>query len=263
MNFIENEEIKIYKKECGNCNKNIFCFNDKITNCPGCGCIEMLKNFEVLENPIEKVKSKCLIITESFGTLALSSYSNSSLLHIGISNSKKEIYNFWDNYKIEEIDSSNNFIWKSVMNIPLGNLSQNLDDDEMFDSILISDLFKQQDIFPKYDQFNNNCYAYICRFLNSINYSNTYWTKENLALNLLEPKLIQLDKFCLIYKKLKSINDEYLVEPIFEFTCSICDECNERILKGQRNKCKVCSDFDICDKCLQKYSHQHQTFKIL
>jgi hypothetical protein len=222
----------------------------------------VLEKFEVLENPVEKVKSKSLVVTESFGVLAPSSYSNNSLLHIGISNSKNEIYNFWNNYKIEEAASDKNYIWKNVLNIPLDDLCETFKEDEIFDSVILSDLFEQQEKFPKYDQFDNNCYAYICRFLNTINYSNIKWTKESLAVHVLEPKIMQLDKFCLIYNKLKNLNGQCLVETINEFTCSICDECSERILKGERNRCKICPDYDICDKCFTLNSHPHETFKI-
>lgn len=42
-----------------------------------------------------------------------------------------------------------------------------------------------------------------------------------------------------------------------------CDSCKEIPIKGLRFKCKTCSDFDLCSKCIQISKHSHNDFYIL
>ncbi len=62
-----------------------------------------MKSKVKVTNPIEKkIIPKSLIVTESSGFLNAGVYSESDILHIGISDSKGNIYNFWDSYKIDD-----------------------------------------------------------------------------------------------------------------------------------------------------------------
>lgn len=42
-----------------------------------------------------------------------------------------------------------------------------------------------------------------------------------------------------------------------------CDSCKEIPIKGLRFKCKTCSDFDLCSKCMEISIHPHSDFYIL
>ena len=37
----------------------------------------------------------------------------------------------------------------------------------------------------------------------------------------------------------------------------ICDACNSPQLRGYRHKCIQCSDYDLCQACMEKSSHPH------
>lgn len=42
----------------------------------------------------------------------------------------------------------------------------------------------------------------------------------------------------------------------------ICDECMAKPITGIRYKCAVCADFDLCEKCEAKSTHEHPFLKI-
>jgi hypothetical protein len=59
---------------------------------------------------------------------------------------------------------------------------------------------------PKYDQINNNCYAFICRFLNKISFQGVNdWNKETLADSILKSKVLSWEYFCYAYKELDKV----------------------------------------------------------
>jgi len=69
-----------------------------------------------------------------------------------------------------------------------------------------------------------------------------------------------------IYKNIilnKNKNIPYYIQPISqnELTYSRCDICSEMIVKGERNTCTICYDFDLCDKCYRENSHEHLMIK--
>lgn len=256
-----NENVqKIFQSSCLICNKDIFS-NLTLENCNICG--SLINKYIELHNPIQNIKPKCLIITKSLGSLHPGDYSNSDILHTGISNSKGKVYNFWFNYNI---DKKSHHLWKNVINIEL-DLTD--DTDKIFDDILEDDFVFQKKNYPKYQQFENNCYDYICRFFNRMKYRGREWDKYSLALCFIEPKILILDKFSSIYKKLFSqlySNSSQLViyEDLntFDVTCSVCDSCNEIIRVNKRNRCNVCNDYDMCDTCYSEKGHEHKMEKI-
>jgi hypothetical protein len=259
-----NKKEKIFKVKCETCNNNIFSyFLNKY--CLNCQIIVDGESIEI-KNPIEEVRPKSIIITKSFGELNAKSYDSSNILHMGISNSKCKVYNFWFNYKIEEPDKG---IWKNVININLDSLPEPLQVDDIFDMVLDDNITEQKANNLHYDQFNNNCYSYICRFLNSINYNSTEWTKENFAVAVIEPKIMLLENYCSLVKKLEESKiDELIGERIIieksniQYTISCCDGCSKRIIIGERNRCLTCKDFDLCDDCFNTKGHEHKMSKM-
>lgn len=51
--------------------------------------------------------------------------------------------------------------------------------------------------------------------------------------------------------------EEKVVHPHF-----ICDGCGQDPIEGVRYKCAVCPDFDLCQRCEDKTSHDHPFLKI-
>lgn len=259
---------KIYKITCLECNKNMFS-DWKNETCTNCNKVLTSEPVEII-NPIEKIKPFSIIITKSFGELDPLSYSNNDILHVGISNSKGKVYNFWNNYNIEDESRK---IWKRVLNIELDQLPEELKKNpEKFNDILYENFLDQKKKFSNYNQFNNNCYDYVCRFLNKIKYGQITWTKESLAISIIEPKILFFDKFCSLYKQINSsigsndkVGEKITIEEDTtkaEYTYSVCDICNEMIIMGQRNRCQICPDYDLCDNCMTKQGHEHKMGKI-
>jgi hypothetical protein len=128
--------------------------------------------------------------------------------------------------------------------------------------MLDNDLQAQSKRFPNYHEIKNNCYDYICRFLNNINYAGITWTKENLALTLIEPKVMNLDRYCDIVKKV--LKDGVIIEdsvPI-QYTYSCCDICGSMIVVGKRFRCTECQDFDLCKECFDAKGHKHKMINL-
>jgi hypothetical protein len=247
-------ELQIFKNTCSICDKNTFTFEGTISTCLNCNA-EIIEKIKI-DNPVEKVKPISLVITESFGELSPNTYSPNDILHIGISNSKGIIYNFWNSY--DKSDSSKG-IWKHVVNISIDDLKMSAED---FDTVLEQDLRNQMKHYPKYHQIDNNCYNYICRLFNSIKYAGITWSKENLAITIIEPKIIHLERYCQIYKKL--LKDDVLIEdsaPV-QYTYSSCDICGQMIMVGQRYRCSECQDYDQCEECFNTIGHNHNMIKL-
>ena len=251
----------INKHECFKCHNNSYTRGEIFLDiCPSCYNDYDKQNISTVENPIKNKILPCsIIITDSFKELNPIDYTQTSILHVGISNSKGKIYNFWNKYKVDTEKSDS--MWKYVINIPL---EYNILDNETFDELVENSKKQQELLYPKYDQLNNNCYAFICRLLNDLYYMNKTWTKEELAINVIEKYIILLDKYALISKEL--LNSElYIAEKSIDETkisYSCCDICGEMVQLGDRYRCKVCPDYDLCSSCFNSNGHEHSMNKI-
>jgi hypothetical protein len=249
---MENNSFKIYKGKCNSCQESTF---TKLLFYECQMCWNFCEEVQEIKNPVGEVKPRHFIITKSFGTLTPDQYSNQDILHVGISDSKSRVFNFWDSYKIQ--DRSENQIWKKVINVELPLIEL---DDFLFDQMLEEDMNFQKQKFPKYHQINNNCYDYVCRMLNNINYGNKEWTKQTLAFLLVEPAIIYLEKYFSLYKDLfqSSKNIDFIKEDNREYSQSICDNCSQRIFMGERFHCLTCQDYDMCKSCYSQFNHDHK-----
>ena len=178
---------------------------------------------------------------------------NYHIYYIGICNSKGIIYNFWGKYKKESVFE--NIIWEKVINISLDVAMKN----EEFDKILDEDFENQKKTHGWYHPIENNCYSYVCRFFNHINYSYCQWSKESLAVNVIEPKMQYLTKYVYILQRLISEDKGVFIENVEKgkITYYLCDKC-EKSLMGVRMRCVICEDFDLCLDCYNKYKHEHE-----
>jgi hypothetical protein len=291
MNNIDNINKKIYRFLCKTCYYEIFSIIDKY-HCFNCtNKIEEVEvpDREVLLNPVNSVQPNSIIITSSFNYLNPSSYKESDILHIGVSNSNKVIYNFWFKYNKDSEESSN--IWNQVLNIPINkddlkikdnnksslfmsntnnnNINSNTVIEDLFDEELEKSFQEQTLNYPKYDQLNNNCYAFIYRFLNKINFKNKNdWTKETLADSVLKEKVIEWEYYCYAYRELNrklqetngkslSVTLKYKPKKV-EVVVHVCDMCGEIADDGSRYKCSTCGDYDLCVQCYFDYGHTHE-----
>lgn len=254
-----NKNINIIQTKCLHCPTTLFFFENspQIPQFPCASCEPFL-----LINPIsQEIAPKSLIIAKSLPPLlSAANYSENDLLHVGISNSSSFIYNFWGNYRVEL--QKDRVFWENTVNIPL-NLGKSLEN-EAFDKALERSLVKQRENFAKYDQFSNNCYSFVCRFMEEICYEGIKcWGKEDLARVLIEPKLEALREFCEIYAKIEK-NQGVFKENVREkkkITVYLCDFCEKRIREGEGKHCLVCKDFDLCKSCFVSQGHQHEPMR--
>ena len=96
------------------------------------------------------------------------------MLHVGISNSKGEVYNFDER-------GCNKEKWKESLAIKLED--KIIEKPQHFDKLLdnFNKSEKEREKKHKYTALDNNCYSYVVRFLNSIEYQGkSNHTKESL-----------------------------------------------------------------------------------
>lgn len=251
----------IIQTKCSKCPTTLYFFETSPQippfPCPSC-------EPHLLISPISsEIPPKSLIIAKSQPpALSPSNYSETDLLHVGISNSLGFIYNFWGNYRVEL--RTDRFFWQNTVNIPL-KLDKSLDD-EAFDQALERSFVAQREKFAKYDQFSNNCYSFVCRFMGEIAYESCEsWEKADLARVLIAPKLDYVGEFCGIYAKLQENQGVWreIVKEKRKFTVFLCDLCGERIREGLGKHCVVCKDFDLCENCFKFKGHEHENMKDL
>ncbi|KRX00054.1 hypothetical protein PPERSA_07251 [Pseudocohnilembus persalinus] len=268
-------QLQIWKNTCLTCKKTVYNFGK--TECPICS--QNLQSKLIYKNPIQNPRKNSIIITTSNKKLDPISYSQTDILHIGISDSKNNITHFWNQYKTDYNLEQNKF-WENSISIPikpeenlenlenLENFNNNVNnlDDEDFDQILQISLQFQKQNYPRYHQFNNNCFDFVARFLSEIQFQQQFfWSKENLAESVIKPHIKQLEKFCQIYKIFNQNQNNpnfYLIgENLNEQNITIvCDLC-ENLCKNNNNnrfKCKTCDDYDLCTRCFQNFGSQHQ-----
>ena len=185
--FTKNKDIKIYP----NTEKEI-----------------PIESITVLKSPIETSKPRSLIIRGSFEDFSLTN-SVEGDLHVGITDSKNNIYNFWTNYLIEKGD---NHQWKNLLVIKLDSKLT----DEEWDSIMEKTTETNKIDFSKYTLAHsietldkkNDCYSYALRILNALEYNDkTNNDLIEIAVDLIEPKLKELKLFSLVWNNINEEND--------------------------------------------------------
>lgn len=251
--------MNIIKTNCYECNNSTYSF-DEINKCFGCSsnCITT----SILSSFISVVQPRSIVITLSYGILDPFTYSEVDIFHVGLSNSKCQIYNFWNEYKID----SQKGIWIKTICIDLISIIPeilNIKNDD-FDSILDQNMYEQKSKFGKYHQLDNNCFDYVCRFLNTLFeiYKIKVMSKNEFCEIFINEKIMEFEKFSRIYKRLKkdkifTVNendDNKLSKPC---VAKICDICGILVSEGSYIHCDICMDFDICIECNSSYPHLH------
>ena len=265
MEFSNKKKNRIIKINCLLCNYVSYSKSD-IDICLVCFSESHNVQKSYQYDDTTPVLPKSIIITNSFMHLDVSNHKTNSILHVGISNSKCIIYNFWSSYLKEK--PTDNEIFKNVLAIDLESCENKSNDsykiisnDNEFDKALDENMKIQSKEFPKYDQLNNNCFAYICRFLNSIKYlNNDKWTKETLSDSLISPAFEKFEKFCLIFQELKTSDQvvKKLDEDNKKIVVKICDVCGVYVENGKAYHCGTCADYDLCGDCYIYTGHIHE-----
>ncbi len=253
--------MNIEKIFCYECNYYTYSLNERDTRL---NCKSKQIELGILFNNISEVKPKSIVITLSFGTLDPFTYSEVDILHVGVSNSKCQVYNFWNDYKVE----SPKGIWSKTICIEISTILKEIADidDKLFDSYLDKNLVDQKNKFGKYHQLDNNCFDYVCRFLNFLfeayNYDLKKMDKNEFCECYIKDTINEFEKYSKIFKRLykekvftvNEVEDCNFSKPT---VIKICDVCGIIVAEGKYFHCEKCVDFDICFDCNSTYPHLH------
>jgi len=100
----------------------------------------------------------------------------------------------------------------------------------------------------KYHEFKNNCYDFVIRFLNFIDFNGICnHNKQEVVDNIVKGPVDGFESFFKIHSKLTA--DGPFSIPIQR--CVICDICGKKGLQADDlHHCLECDDFDLCSCCL-------------
>lgn len=249
----------IFRSVCQNCKWKTFSWQKQVF-CQH--CLDSKKSEDIIEESKFSVESKIAVpLGKSEGksicvVMANAKFSGGryrpghSLLHVGISNSSGNVFNFDE--KGRKVDKS----WEECLNVKL---SLDSEQELLFDQLL-EEFFQEELLmskFSKYHSLLNNCYNFVLRFLNKIRYQNRDdHSKESIVLNLISQPVEKLEEFLRISMELEKSdpkNPVVLVPPLettLKRSNRVCDICGQQILPGLPfYHCDFCSDFDSCIEC--------------
>eukprot|EP01087_Luapelamoeba_hula_P018902 TRINITY_DN6170_c0_g1_i1.p1 TRINITY_DN6170_c0_g1~~TRINITY_DN6170_c0_g1_i1.p1 ORF type:complete len:345 (-),score=14.96 TRINITY_DN6170_c0_g1_i1:259-1293(-) len=205
-------------------------------------------------------KGRCIVIKPTVGLW--SSYSQVSHLHCGVSDSTGVVYNF------DELGCHADK-WPAALSIPVPHSS--LSDGE-WDSQLSR---HQRDeisfvAYRPYHQLKNNCYGYVIRFLNQLEFEGrSNHSPDDIVVRFIRDSIDHYESYHNIYKKIG--NKAYIVletpSPAPVPLRHSCDACEELIAWGSnRYRCHECLGFDLCEGCRNRetdnHKRSHTMFKI-
>eukprot|EP01126_Amoeba_proteus_P035287 TRINITY_DN3553_c0_g1_i14.p1 TRINITY_DN3553_c0_g1~~TRINITY_DN3553_c0_g1_i14.p1 ORF type:complete len:223 (+),score=51.17 TRINITY_DN3553_c0_g1_i14:62-670(+) len=182
----------VYQQNC--CSLSFF--SERLINCPECGkaILDVTTHSSELSN---HVVPGCMVVKPTFGSFL--NYSCDSLLHTGISDSKGNVFNF-DSRGIC-IDAPER--WSPSLSI---RLSCTTISDLEWDRLLLLHVEEEREREKKrrYHQINNNCYDFVMRFLNFINYENRKnHEKEQIVVSLIAPLMDKFESFYKIHEEIR------------------------------------------------------------
>lgn len=278
---------ELFELQCLKCNHSTFSL-EKRSVCVNCreDSIEQTKQTTHLSGLKQISQPKSIVVKPTIGSFSRG-YSAKSLLHVGVSDSLGNVFNFDERGVL--IDNGG---WKDCLCISLNDPFENGDNnDEIsnkkpkthWDKELNAHYFSERENLQtnrdlRYHQLQNNCYDFVLRFLNKIAFENrTNHTKEELVQTLIGTPVESLESFLIIMKRINDSNGDPFVlkTPTIEQgkkrETYRCDVCGEKII-GKRWRCqntKTCTDFDICDSCQttkrtqtpHEFSHELKLFE--
>jgi len=202
---------------------------------------------ENLEHPSPVIASahrpRSIAIRPTIGTFA--NYNNKMLLHCGITDTKGVVYNF-DETGVHSDQ------WNNCIAIPLQFPFMT---DNEWDTALYRhhrDESARAKNIEKYKQLSNNCYDYIIRFLNSIQFDGkTNHTKDDVISRFILKPMDYFESFISILKDVQ--RSGHYVGNFAQQPKYTCDGCGKQDLSpGDRFRCWECEGYDLCADCKRK-----------
>jgi len=258
---------ELFELQCIKCNHSTFSL-EKRQVCVNCK-EELPENKQTIHRSgLFKISQpKSIVVKPTVGSFSRG-YSSKSLLHVGVSDSLGNVFNFDERGIL--IDNGWSDCLCISLNDPFVENNHNNNNNTHWDKELNSHFFAERSQLTKpngkYHQLQNNCYDFVLRFLNRISYEKrTNHTKEELVQSLIGTPMDTLESFLTIMKKIRDFYDEPFVIKTPNLNNNNnnnnsnretyrCDICGDRII-GKRFRCQnteTCKDFDICDSCHSK-----------
>jgi len=229
----------LFEFGCTSCGNNTFAFDDSET-CSQCNAIVHSVQHRC---PVSSQSSgKSIVIKPTIGSFA--TYNERMFLHCGISNTSGIVFNFDEQGAHKEL-------WKDCLCIGLNTSNWT---DEQWDKELTKHLISEMERSRKsrYHQLNNNCYDFVLRFLNTIQFGgHASHTKESIVKQYVEKPVQVFESFFEIHKRIQSSPNYSVIITTLVKTPYYCDGCGQTNLT-RRFRCQVCTDYDLCPDCYTK-----------
>ena len=159
-----------------------------------------------MESPIVRSQPYCICIRTAIGSFL--NYTRESLLHCGVSDSNGFVFHFdengrhrskWTESVCYHLDTNGMFAAETEKR---GSKEEKLQrwDDKL---VQFSNLH-EKDGAP-YHPLENNCYDFVTSFLNEayLNLPQRYpFTKDTVAVQMLEPRMLELEKYMSYFRQL-------------------------------------------------------------
>lgn len=210
--------------------------------CPACGA--NVADAQRIESGVCSMPPPCaLVVTVSAGR-TMRNYGTDTLLHVGITDSSATVH------ELDEGGLHRGRIWYSC-------LARSLLDDitgpgaEYFDASLAAHHADEQSLLrlQPYSALDNNCFAYCIRFLNMLRYGACdEHTKDSFATAHIAPLV---DKFE-AYREQAGLGTPRAASARAALACCDGPGCGRLLASGDRFKCAVCPDYDLCTACWRK-----------
>jgi len=228
------------------CSK-IFFSKESFACCPNCGSVDV-KNVKIESGIFQNAPPRSVLVRKTSGSLL--SYSQTALLHVGVTNSHGDCYNFDEKgRKIER--------WPECLAVPLLASAGALSDTEWDDALNTFMQFENTD-GRSYHSMNNNCYDFVLRYLNFIRFLDRQWDKNTFVAQFLERMVSDFEVFLDVYRELNQnrakgfvVRDATRTTPMHSsrpvYSCDVCGKQN--LVPDDHYRCLKCDNYDICVPC--------------
>jgi len=225
--------------------KSVFSFK-KQNSCYLCNASVLDANNMEHKSPIRDSTSnnRSIAIKPTIGSFA--TYTSNMLLHCGISDSQGLVHNF---------DGAGLHIehWKECLLISIDHpFFTNAEWDKALQFHHNSEKTRASSL-EKYKDLSNNCYDYIIRFFNSIQFEGkSNHTKEEIIQQFILKPINYFESFYTMFKKVQQ-NGLHVGNFATTIVKYFCDGCGKGDLQpNDRFKCRECEGYDLCTTCKLK-----------
>eukprot|EP00808_Paulinella_micropora_P010183 g81150.t1 len=175
-------------------------------------------------------------------------YSPTTILHVGVTDSKGAVYHF------DKLGRRKESRWPQCLSIPLDSpIPADAWDEKLDEFLAVQQATSRREPFH---ELNNNCHNFLLRFLNFTRYKDTdKHTKESIASQKIATPLAEVELFLAANKKLGK--QQFVpwgsadMAGAGKSKVHICDGCERQVVPPEHFRCLDCTDLDLCKRCYE------------